>query len=51
LVERITRLKDLLRSRVRPEVMEPARFRDIGRQLPREALAEIEAVLRRFGCK
>jgi hypothetical protein len=51
LVERITRLKDLLRTRVRPDVMEPAHFQDIGRQLPREALAEIEAVLRRFGYK
>ena len=51
LVERITRLKDLLRTRVRPDVMEPAHFRDIGRRLPSEALAEIDAVLRRFGYK
>ena len=51
MVERITRLKDLLRSRVRPDVMEPAHFRHIGRELPREALQEIEAVLRRFGYK
>jgi hypothetical protein len=51
LVERISRLKDRLRACVRPDVMEPARFRDSGRQFPREALAGIEAVLRRFGYK
>ena len=49
LVERISKLKEMIR--VRPEVMEPAHFRDIGRTLPREALIQIEAVLRRYGYK
>ena len=49
LIERISKLKDFLRSRVRPEVIEPAHFRDIARRLPQEVIADIDAVLRKHG--
>jgi hypothetical protein len=49
LIERISKLKDFLRHHVRPEVVEPAHFRDMARRLPQEVLADIEAVLRKHG--
>jgi hypothetical protein len=49
LIERISKLKDILRHRVPPDVTEPAHFRDIARRLPQEVMAEIEAVLRKHG--
>ena len=51
LVDRIAKMKDILRFRVRPDVIEPAHFQDIKPSLPREALEEIEAVLKRYGYK
>jgi hypothetical protein len=51
LIERIGKLKELLRTQVRPEVTEPAHFSHIQRELPREALAEIDAILARYGYK
>lgn len=51
LVDRIVKMKDILRYRVRPDVIEPAHFHDIKPTLPREALEEIEAVLKRHGYK
>ena len=51
LVDRIVKMKDILRFRVRPDVIEPAHFHDIKPTLPKEALEEIEAVLRRYGYK
>lgn len=51
LVDRIGKMKEILRSRVRPDVIEPAHFRDIKPILPPEAVAEIEAILKRYGYK
>lgn len=51
LVDRIAKMKDILRHRVRPDVMEPVHFQKIRPNLPKEALAEIEAVMKRYGCK
>jgi hypothetical protein len=49
LIERIGKLKDILRHRVRPDVIEPAHFRDLERRLPPDVLVEIEEVLRKHG--
>ena len=50
LVERISKLKDIMSSRVvKPEVMEPAHFKKFARRLPEEVLVDIEAVLRKHG--
>ena len=49
LIERIAKLKDILRHRVPPDVIEPAHFRDFARRLPQELVVEFEALLRRHG--
>lgn len=51
LLDRIAKMKDILRFRVRPDVIEPAHFHDIKPSLPKEALEEIHAVLKRYGYK
>ncbi len=48
LIERLAKLNEIARRRVRPEVIEPAHFRGLSRVLPQEALAEIEAIVRRY---
>lgn len=47
LIDRIGKLKDILRHRVPPDVIEPAHFRDFARRLPRELVVEFEALLRK----
>jgi len=49
LIERISKLKDILRHRVPPDVIEPAHFRDIAGRLPRELVVEFEELLRKHG--
>lgn len=49
LIDRISKLKDILRHRVPPDVIEPAHFRDFARRLPRELVVEFEALLRKHG--
>lgn len=48
LIERLSKLNEIERRRVRPEVIEPAHFKDTGRVLPQKALAEIEAIVRLY---
>lgn len=49
LIDRISKLKDIMRHRVPPDVIEPAHFRDIARRLPQELVVEFEALLRKHG--
>jgi hypothetical protein len=49
LIDRISKLKDILRHRVPPDVIEPAHFREFAQRLPAELLAEFEALLRKHG--
>lgn len=49
LIDRIGKLKDIIRHRVPPDVIEPAHFRDFSRRLPRELVAEFEALLAKHG--
>jgi hypothetical protein len=49
LIDRISKLKDILRHRVPPDVIEPAHFRDFARRLPQEVMVEFEALLRKHG--
>ncbi len=49
LIDRIGRLKDILRHHVPPDVIEPAHFRDFAQRLPKELVVELEALLRKHG--
>jgi hypothetical protein len=49
LIDRIGKLKDILRHHVPPDVIEPAHFRDFAQRLPRELVVEFEALLRKYG--
>jgi hypothetical protein len=49
LIDRIGKLKDIIRHRVPPDVIEPAHFRDFSRRLPQELVAEFEALLHKHG--